>query len=97
MTREDEISELLQEDTEDILLGAHERLEAAANELQWSWNYSTRLAYDFILTRLNYEITDLTELTSPDDLEIARRLIGDEFEARRYANDIAGTGLSDSS
>ena len=79
MTREDEISELLQVDTEGVLLWRHEHLEAAANELQREWSYDARLTYDIIFTGLNYEITELTGITSPDDLEIARCLIGDEF------------------
>ena len=96
MTRQDEIINLLQVEGEGVLLGEHGRLEAAANELQRIWNYSTRLAYDTILTGLNYEITSLTKLTDLDDLEIARRLIGKEFDARRYAEDTERCKFSDS-
>jgi len=95
--REDEITELIQQEGGEYLIGEHERLEEAATALRRNWSYATRLAYDTILTSLNYEITELTDLTSPDDLEIARRLIGDEADAKHYAEATAGTGLSDSS
>ena len=95
--REGEITELIQQEGGEYLIGEHERLEEAATALRLNWSYATRLAYDTILTSLNYEITELTDLTSPDDLEIARRLIGIEADARHYAEAIEGTGMSDSS
>jgi len=95
--RETEISELLQVEGLQYLIAEHERLEVAATTLRQNWSCATRVEYDIILTSLNHDITELTDLTDPSDLEIARRLIKYEADARNYAEAIEGTGMSDSS
>ena len=60
-------------------------MEEAAYALRRNWCQILRLEYDTILTDLNHEIMQLTGLTNPDDLELARSLLGDEINAALYA------------
>ena len=80
MTREDNIVEFLRTEEGDILFDKHERLTEAARLLQQRWTYKRRREYHTILTGFNYEITEVTGLTSPADLAIARRLIEEAYD-----------------
>ena len=83
--RRNEISLLLSRNGGETLLWRHEQLEEAAYALRWNWCQISRLNYDTILTGLNHEITQLPGLTNPDDLELARSLLGDKINAALYA------------
>ena len=79
MTREDDIVKFLRIEEGDILFDKHERLTETARLLQQRWTYERRREYHTILTGFNYEITEVTGLTSPADLAIARRLIEEAY------------------
>ena len=83
--RRNEISLLLSRNGGETLLWRHEQLEEAAYALRRNWCQHSRLDYNTILTGLNHEITQLTGFTNPDDLELARSLLGDKINAALYA------------
>ena len=84
MSREQEIETLLDAEPPQTLFYEHQQFEEAERALKQQWTYGNKQEYDNRLTHLNSEITDLTGLTSPEDLSIARELISQSYDNYRY-------------
>ena len=99
MTREDEILDilhLLEEYQAEELFAKYHLLDKAERLLR-VWTRSRQAKYNGRLTELNIAIRVETGITDPDDLAIARELIGEAYIERYYRETTDGAEFSDSS
>ena len=79
------------------IFNAHIRLEEAKDLLRVGISGDLLEEYDHILTELNFHIFDVTGLTYPNDLAIAREIIRDQHIVNEYRNHTNGAYSSDGS
>ena len=84
MSREEEITEILQSEDRDLLIIKHAELLQAARLLQQQFTYERRYWYDLTLTSYNNHIVEETGLTDLVDLAIVRELVSDEYKRQLH-------------